>query len=455
MESNEYIKQVASVFVQSMNEISGKNQQTNIVKGIVESITMSDDGSSISSVQVKIEGESYKAKPIVPVNLSVHNTVLVLIFRKGLRECFILGKTSPTLPSQGETIDSINMGLIDFLFKNADANFVIDDDGNISLRDGSQQVVDDSGLLLFPGFMIVKNGEQLEIVFTDDEEYLDQKGLYTIRNVLVKMLSKKVDTEDGKTLSSNDYTDTEKDKLSKIATGAEVNQNAISSIKVGSSVIQADQKEDCFEIAPGNNISITVSPTSKKITIASKNDNTTYEISTADGKVSLIGNDGSSYDFPAASQTLGLVKTTSDISSADNLTPCPIIEGVPMYHDSGAEYFDHPAYTTPTAASGITIVKGGYSVHGKLCHVNMTIQKSSTYPTNINSAVQVCSEFPAPAIVTTFMGIHAKSATSVCLAYGTLNTAGELSIAVPDGSTAGYGTQINFMYLISDTVGGE
>ena len=80
-------------------------------------------------------------------------------------------------------------------------------------------------------------------------------------------LNKKVDKETGKGLSTNDYTTAEKDKLSGIAAGAEVNQNAFSNIKVGSSTIAADAKTDTLEMVGTNHVTITADPTNDKLTI--------------------------------------------------------------------------------------------------------------------------------------------------------------------------------------------
>lgn len=78
----------------------------------------------------------------------------------------------------------------------------------------------------------------------------------------------KVDKVSGKGLSTNDYTTTEKNKLSGIAAGAEVNQNAFSNVTVGTTTIAADGKTDTLTIAAGSNITLTPDVTNDKITIA-------------------------------------------------------------------------------------------------------------------------------------------------------------------------------------------
>ena len=64
----------------------------------------------------------------------------------------------------------------------------------------------------------------------------------------------------------------DKKKLDKVQTGAEVNQNAFSNIKVGATTIVADNKTDTFELIAGNNIALTPNATSDKITISLSGD---------------------------------------------------------------------------------------------------------------------------------------------------------------------------------------
>ena len=71
--------------------------------------------------------------------------------------------------------------------------------------------------------------------------------------------------------TDNNFTTTLKNKLDGIATGAEVNQNAFSNVKVGSSTIAADGKTDTLEIAAGDNISLAADTTNDKVTITGKN----------------------------------------------------------------------------------------------------------------------------------------------------------------------------------------
>lgn len=89
-------------------------------------------------------------------------------------------------------------------------------------------------------------------------------------------LDDKVDKVTGKGLSTEDYTSAEKTKLSGIATGAEVNQNAFSNVTVGSTTIAAESKTDTLTLEAGTNITLTPDATTDKVTIAATDTNTTY-----------------------------------------------------------------------------------------------------------------------------------------------------------------------------------
>ncbi|WP_312562111.1 phage tail protein [Anaerospora sp.] len=61
---------------------------------------------------------------------------------------------------------------------------------------------------------------------------------------------------------------TDKSKLDGIATGAQVNQNTFSNVRVGSTTIQADSAADTLELLAGNNIALTPDATNDRVTIA-------------------------------------------------------------------------------------------------------------------------------------------------------------------------------------------
>lgn len=128
-----------------------------------------------------------------------------------------------------------------------------------------------------------------ETALSSAKTYTDEK-VETLNNAI----GSKVDKVSGKGLSTNDYTTTEKNKLSGIASGAEVNQNAFSNIAIDSSTIAADSKTDTLTLVAGSNITLTPDTTNDKVTISATN--TTYS--------------------PAGSG-LGLVKSGGDVTIAD------------------------------------------------------------------------------------------------------------------------------------------
>ncbi|HHV62136.1 MAG TPA: hypothetical protein GXX51_05800 [Firmicutes bacterium] len=65
----------------------------------------------------------------------------------------------------------------------------------------------------------------------------------------------------------------DKAKLDGIQTGAEVNQNAFSQIKVGPTTIDADSKTDILELAAGDSITLTPDPANDKVTISVQSSN--------------------------------------------------------------------------------------------------------------------------------------------------------------------------------------
>ena len=72
---------------------------------------------------------------------------------------------------------------------------------------------------------------------------------------------------------------------------------------------------------------------SDKVTQVSGKGLSTNDYTTAEkNKLAGIASGANAYTLPtASSSTLGGVKTTSTVTSADGYTPCPIVNGVPYY----------------------------------------------------------------------------------------------------------------------------
>ncbi len=78
----------------------------------------------------------------------------------------------------------------------------------------------------------------------------------------------------------------DKGKLDTIARNAEVNQNAISNVKVGSTTVSAGSKTDTIEIKAGTNVTVAADATAKSVTISAKDTTYSPASSTADGLMS-------------------------------------------------------------------------------------------------------------------------------------------------------------------------
>jgi Phage tail fibre repeat len=107
----------------------------------------------------------------------------------------------------------------------------------------------------------------------------------------------------------------DKAKLDTIATGAEVNQNAFSNVKVGGTTIAADSKTDTLEFVAGSNITLTPDATNDKITIAA-----TVPVTSVNGKtgaVSLTASDVGA-ETPAGAQAKANQAETNAKSYADS-----------------------------------------------------------------------------------------------------------------------------------------
>ena len=116
---------------------------------------------------------------------------------------------------------------------------------------------------------------------------------YPTEKLVKDSLDGKVDKVEGKGLSTEDYTTAEKTKLAGIAAGAEVNQDAFSNVKVGSTTIAADSKTDTLEIAGGTGIDADGDTADGKVTL-SLNSATQLSLGKADSAVQSVKINGGS-----------------------------------------------------------------------------------------------------------------------------------------------------------------
>lgn len=126
----------------------------------------------------------------------------------------------------------------------------------------------------------------------------------------------------------------DKTKLDNIAAGAEVNQNAFTSVKVGSTTIDADSKTDTLELVAGSNVSITPDATNDKVTIAA-----TVPVSSVNGKTgsvvlsaSDVGAETPSGAQAKADQAEANAKTYSDSLNTIAIKDTRSVDNPPSYY---------------------------------------------------------------------------------------------------------------------------
>lgn len=117
----------------------------------------------------------------------------------------------------------------------------------------------------------------------------------------------------------------DKKKLNGIATGAEVNQNAFSNVKVGSTTVAADSKTDTLELVAGGAVTLTPDATNDKITISSTDQSVTavgYHYAPAeDSSAEKDASGGSATQLPTSSSgTLVQVVTGVKMDAKGHVT---------------------------------------------------------------------------------------------------------------------------------------
>ena len=132
-------------------------------------------------------------------------------------------------------------------------------------------------------------------------------------------ISGKVDKVSGKGLSTNDYTTDEKNKLSGIASGAEVNQNAYSNVVVGSTTLAAGSKTGSFTLKAGSNVTINADSTNYTITITAQD--TTYPDVTTSAHGLMTASDKTKLDGIAVNAQVNVIEGVKLNSSSNAITP--------------------------------------------------------------------------------------------------------------------------------------
>lgn len=282
---------------------------------------------------------------------------------------------------------------------------------------------------------------------------------------VASQIGAKVDKVDGKGLSTNDYTTAEKNKLSGIATGAEVNQNAFSNITIGSTTIAADTKTDTLTLVAGTNVTLTPDATNDKITIAATDTVYThpagsgaskssglYKFSTdanshISGVTAVVKADITGLGIPAQDTTYGVVSTTADgLAPKRDGSTTKFLRGdgtwaVPPDTDT--------KYTHPTTSGNKHIPSGGSSGQILRWSADGTAAWGADNNTTYSAATTSADGLMTSTMVTKLNGI-AEGANAYSLPTASSSTLGGikvgsnlsisngvLSVPAASGTTAG------------------
>lgn len=229
-----------------------------------------------------------------------------------------------------------------------------------------------------------------------------ETGADSVSDAISALEEGKVDVESGKGLSTNDYTTAEKNKLSGIAAGAEVNQNAFSNVKVGSTTVAADAKTDTLELA-GSNVTLTPDATNDKVTIGITASNVTTALgntavarATGDASGNAIATTYAKLASPALTGTPTAPTAAAGTNSTQIATTAFVANAVGTATAGALQY--KGTVDAESTITGAAYKKGWYYVVstagtyvGKVCEVgDMLIAKQdkTSTPANDWDAVQ-------------------------------------------------------------------
>lgn len=190
--------------------------------------------------------------------------------------------------------------------------------------------------------------------------------------------------------TDNNYTTTEKNKLAGIAAGAEVNQNAFSNVKVGSTTVAADGKTDTLELVAGANVTLTPDATNDKVTIAATD--TTYTPASASPLMDGTAAVGSSVKYAREDHVhpsdTSRVPTTRKVNnkalSADITLTASDVSAIPTSEKG--------------AASGV-------------CPLNASSKIDSTYlPSYVDDVIEAYARSGATALSSTWLSLTSGGA---------------------------------------------
>ena len=267
--------------------------------------------------------------------------------------------------------------------------------------------------------------------------------------------------------TDNNYTTTEKNKLSGIATGAEVNQNAFSKVKVGSTTVEADTKTDTLELV-GSNVTLTPDATNDKVTIGITSSNVTtalgYTPPTQDTTYTgtgLISVDSSTH----------VISTTATANTGDVVGPSSSTKNnFATYNSTDGKTIKDSGYTTSSGSTDTTATHlvlcndtrlsdsrtPKSHTHGKIDNdgkITTTTQSSDVTIAN-NDKLVVADNSDGNRVVRTSVTFDGSTTTQCLTKKGTwanfTNNAGTITGITMNGSSKGTSGVVDLGTVITD-----
>jgi len=146
----------------------------------------------------------------------------------------------------------------------------------------------------------------------------------------------------------------DKDKLDKIAAGAQVNQNAFSNMKIGADIIAADNVTDTLEFVAGSNITFVTDIVNDRIIISSAGSSATGEMNQNAFSAVRIG--GTQLDADNTMDVLNFVAGTNIALTPDTVTDTVTIALTGKVGDADTVDGQH-ASAFATAAQATDLIK--------------------------------------------------------------------------------------------------
>ena len=200
----------------------------------------------------------------------------------------------------------------------------------------------------------------------DTQKFLDGTGVSVLwANIKDKFVAKKA----GYNLSKNDFTDVFKSKLEGVAEGAEVNQNAFSTIAADGTNLSAQSKSSKFAFTHGDNITFDVDPSNLSLTINAKD--TTYSNASSSSAGLMSADDKVKLDGVAATAQVNVIESIKVNGTAQAISGKAVDITVPT---NNTELINGAGYQTAvqvvaainSAIASVYVVKGSVDDATKL-----------------------------------------------------------------------------------------